>query len=442
MKDQVVFDARWLDGLASVWGVVQKFGYVNSASPTLMSNFLHKLRPPVAEVDLTVSKSIGRHSDLVPRGIPGHALLAASFLDVRLKDWSDLLTVRQLRHCPDCAQKWFHSDIFQLAHVERCPLHAVKILDCCPECGSAFADLRRVSLAKPYGFDCGCGFGWLPSSSFIKEWSSSIDYSQLFADLAQDVTKWLERLKAFSVQSSLTPRPVSFTSNNGHCFYLSCATKLAGDFPLADRGIGSLRVTRTDYTYRGDSQLNLDRTVTLFKCIRRHLLKRYVRRYRPYFLGNTNRQLDASMPQYWRTTPPIALAFEIWTSEILEVERCATNFCANLQPDIIRSLHRLKGEVSEPEIADALLSHFFGICRLVDLFLQKAHSSNGDRNHFETAQFIGDWYFKFLAPFRRFRFSKESGHLLVFERVDDRSKGAFYLSSDEPLKLLDTAATC
>lgn len=48
-----------------------------------------------------------------------------------------MLKVRSIRFCPSCLRECFHSPLFQLANVNRCPLHECELLVACEQCGNA-----------------------------------------------------------------------------------------------------------------------------------------------------------------------------------------------------------------------------------------------------------------------------------------------------------------
>ena len=41
---------------------------------------------------------------------------------------------RELRYCPECAKTGFHSPIFQIRFLMKCPAHDIDLLDRCPDC--------------------------------------------------------------------------------------------------------------------------------------------------------------------------------------------------------------------------------------------------------------------------------------------------------------------
>lgn len=79
--------------------------------------------------------------------------------------WSPLRTGGLLDHyrqparwCWECATYGFHTTLFQLPFIDRCPWHNASLLDRCPHCkkpGSAFVD-SLGQLGR-----CDCGFDWL-----------------------------------------------------------------------------------------------------------------------------------------------------------------------------------------------------------------------------------------------------------------------------------------
>jgi hypothetical protein len=59
-----------------------------------------------------------------------------------------------LRFCPECLRHGFHSSVFQMPHLSRCPAHAEPLLERCPAC----AQTVPYRLWNPgYAFQCACG---------------------------------------------------------------------------------------------------------------------------------------------------------------------------------------------------------------------------------------------------------------------------------------------
>lgn len=66
---------------------------------------------------------------------------------------------RRLRICPACSKSQYHSNLFQINGVARCPIHHEILTTSCPECGVALStfSLTEVTLGARWG--CGkCGW--------------------------------------------------------------------------------------------------------------------------------------------------------------------------------------------------------------------------------------------------------------------------------------------
>lgn len=48
----------------------------------------------------------------------------------------EMLAVKDIRFCPSCLRECFHSPLFQLATVRKCPVHGCELLDACEHCGA------------------------------------------------------------------------------------------------------------------------------------------------------------------------------------------------------------------------------------------------------------------------------------------------------------------
>lgn len=48
----------------------------------------------------------------------------------------EMLAVKGIRFCPSCLRECFHSPLFQLETVRKCPVHGCELLDACEHCGA------------------------------------------------------------------------------------------------------------------------------------------------------------------------------------------------------------------------------------------------------------------------------------------------------------------
>jgi len=61
-----------------------------------------------------------------------------------------------LRFCPVCLRAGYHSTLFQIRHVESCPVHAIKLRVGCPAC--AVLVPYRLPRGRHPAYGCGCGY--------------------------------------------------------------------------------------------------------------------------------------------------------------------------------------------------------------------------------------------------------------------------------------------
>lgn len=57
----------------------------------------------------------------------------------------------ELRYCPDCLNKLYHSAIFQHWAVERCPMHRIDLVDRCKICNHAIRVTGSTIVSDPFG---------------------------------------------------------------------------------------------------------------------------------------------------------------------------------------------------------------------------------------------------------------------------------------------------
>lgn len=60
-----------------------------------------------------------------------------------------------LRYCPDCIQQGYHSPLYQMSWITRCPVHDVPLSESCPSCGQFIGlTLTNHDFVTPYGCKC------------------------------------------------------------------------------------------------------------------------------------------------------------------------------------------------------------------------------------------------------------------------------------------------
>ncbi|MEW8645705.1 MAG: hypothetical protein AB2563_06375 [Candidatus Thiodiazotropha endolucinida] len=48
------------------------------------------------------------------------------------------------RQCPDCAKELYHTDIYALPWLSKCPIHHCELTTVCPDCGQSWPNLREL----------------------------------------------------------------------------------------------------------------------------------------------------------------------------------------------------------------------------------------------------------------------------------------------------------
>ncbi len=146
----------WTTGCESMYALLSKFALLNCLPAREIAN-------------LFVSSTCGRKSLLVQQlnldlrapdafDLPkiarlcrtAEASVRAGF--VRGKYANNLVeTCSDLRYCPECLERGFHSALFQLAFIPRCPIHHTALRQQCEHCGGIIPySLSPSTLCKPF----------------------------------------------------------------------------------------------------------------------------------------------------------------------------------------------------------------------------------------------------------------------------------------------------
>lgn len=121
-------------------------------------------------------------------------LSTRSFLEVVAGDWLGVLVAgRTLRYCPECMRHGYHSPIYQVDLIERCPLHDCMLNDMCPHCGkpTPYFELTPKLLKNPMGC-IWCGTHWVDAGSAL--WSETQDFHAQVGIALAPLYGWIESL--------------------------------------------------------------------------------------------------------------------------------------------------------------------------------------------------------------------------------------------------------
>jgi len=98
-----------------------------------------------------------------------------------------ILFDQRLRVCLDCMSEAFHTVIFSMRLLSKCPLHGSRLVNQCPSCGLRI-DSRAPVRSKNMLPHCACGFAWTTNRAIrLPEPNPTRDA------VLQEVVEWIER---------------------------------------------------------------------------------------------------------------------------------------------------------------------------------------------------------------------------------------------------------
>jgi hypothetical protein len=81
-----------------------------------------------------------------------------------------------LRYCETCLAYGFHSVLFQMPELSRCPAHDVELRDRCASCGSPIAYRLWHVPGLAGAFECGCGRLLWPHRDVVARWYDRVQH--------------------------------------------------------------------------------------------------------------------------------------------------------------------------------------------------------------------------------------------------------------------------
>ncbi len=142
-------NSKWLQleaprlQLESMWLVAQKFGYLNCLGPQELRAAL--AAGPRPDIDSYAGSSSDSLFRLIQRQrlagdrppYPADVLKTRGPAEIFGFNSRWLCDLSKIRYCEPCMDQWFHSTLFQLPAIEKCPWHGVHLSDTCQHCGKA-----------------------------------------------------------------------------------------------------------------------------------------------------------------------------------------------------------------------------------------------------------------------------------------------------------------
>lgn len=162
--------ACWLElppgrrDLESPWLELQKFASLNCVSTYGLNTALRKESLEETQSPQSLSRLIGPRVKWLKDLRSTLSVQSDGFPDAAKSDpfkgqGHFVLYDRIVRYCPRCMEHWFHSSLFQVAAVERCPYHGCALSEQCPRCGKPMPEFSAGGAYVPLHCEhCGLPF--------------------------------------------------------------------------------------------------------------------------------------------------------------------------------------------------------------------------------------------------------------------------------------------
>ncbi|QSI31074.1 hypothetical protein GNX71_16440 [Variovorax sp. RKNM96] len=120
----------------------------------------------------------------------------------------EMLAVRTVRFCPECLRACFHSPVFQLACIKRCPLHRCELVAACPRCGGAVGQPMFDPAWVRHPLACECCRAPFADDHLVERALSGFAAGEL---VFGQLEAWMTRLRTFQFVSarSIGQEPVA-----------------------------------------------------------------------------------------------------------------------------------------------------------------------------------------------------------------------------------------
>lgn len=185
----------------SLWSRLHKLAYLNAASLQDIQNLVGvRDAPHDRDAWTDTSETLAGFGWLAPEklctafGIGEEELRLSVCHAYRIQCNGDT-PAGFLRYCPACIEQGFHTAVFQLSGVVRCPVHRLALRGACPVCKKGISyRLRSRMLSNPYGCPCGAVL-WPARNHPVWPAPRQTDHDRTFGEFA----RWAERLKPGSM---------------------------------------------------------------------------------------------------------------------------------------------------------------------------------------------------------------------------------------------------
>ena len=418
MKPANHFFAPALTGsLESAFCVAHKFMWINSVRSGTVGR-LFGLRVNGIELQDGVAKTflnnwwVRNREREAPfdRPVPATTQIRSMFLNALCDSWAEALGDKDLRFCEECLEHGHHSFIFQIAALQRCPLHGCELTKKCPNCGAVMSSFSLSRQTFRRACTCTkCEFSWSPEGGMLHRWFETELFHASFQQAAEEVVKWLSTVGRLALPfSGESVQALSYTGLTLNETAYACARASAGPCPFESSGRSEkLWVTglwAQSERVSGQFLLDLSRN---YRAVRRQIERRALVHHRSWIRAFRGVQVikNSLDPTPEGQFPWIVGAYACWRSYVEENYQSNSAGARNFfSAELLIELQRAR--VSVNEATYLLLGYFYGLCAVV----AKAYLIKFDAlSEYQRAQDRADcqvsaytvYQFRVLDAFRR-----------------------------------------
>jgi hypothetical protein len=288
-----VWTTSWCLPHESAFIRLQKYAWANLASASDVARDLFGMKWSSSETPSFRELLCGDWINTSKLRVPPGLTLQDGLIGAYGSTWPRLLaSAAAFRYCEPCLREGFHSTLFQIEGLIKCPRHGVPLRSQCLHCGSRTMRLALQKLSFLAPFHCGeCGRP-LAEPLDPRLWIASTGQSDEIRCALQPLVNWLKELDTYPHRYRETPLAQlalagEFASESEELVSFEIAQHLV---PLAmsqDRYAHSHRplayrwvVTRPNISRAQPRGTDVLIDPAVYKSIRKHLLCTYLSAHR------------------------------------------------------------------------------------------------------------------------------------------------------------------
>jgi hypothetical protein len=287
----------WVLPFASNWSIVNMFCALNCISPVDIVNRFCDVSEDITEKPNSsrFSKYNYNSSSLFStsayRDLVGEAIFITSNLSSILPPThiTKFTSFEFLRFCPQCLNLGYHSSLYQLLFIHKCPIHGIELQTVCTSCNQPIKYEIERNNVPPYGCKKCKTLFWIPYSLKYKTQKNLFKFHSRSLTKLWNTWRWLEQLDLFKCVTLNTCRPYGNSVNpaivHGHwqnilplpqpnaVAYVSVKAFTHSSTIHSIRNERCHEIVSSDFTDNGKVNDIITDIKSIFKSIKRHIFK-------------------------------------------------------------------------------------------------------------------------------------------------------------------------